>query len=52
MNRPPAQVNGCDLAARYISQGLTPYARRPEERDPTRLERAFGLNHRALMKVR
>jgi hypothetical protein len=28
MNRPPAQVHGCDLALGYISQGITPYARR------------------------
>ena len=28
MNRPPAQVHSCDLAVGYISQDITPYARR------------------------
>jgi hypothetical protein len=52
MNRPPAQVHGCDLAVGYISQGITPYAKRPEERHPIRFERALGSNHPALIQVR
>lgn len=33
MNKPPAQVNGCDLAMGYISKAIKPYARR-QRKDP------------------
>lgn len=43
MNRPPAQVKGYDLSVVYISQGITPYAGRPEEGYPIRFDTKFGL---------